>query len=84
MPVETATNIMTSIRKFAICLGLLAMCTGLVGCAAQTLPYPRLSTIKKIKTKILSSKERDEAMQSLAYAQEQHQKSAIIEIEKSQ
>jgi len=73
---------MNIIRKFVISLGLLAMGAALASCAVEAIPYPKLSTIKKLKTKILSREEQDEVMQSLAADQEQHQKSAINEIEK--
>lgn len=75
---------MNTIRKLAICLGLLGMGTGLAGCAIEEIPYPRLSTIKKMKTKILSPEEQDEVMRNLVDEQKKHQKSAISEIERSQ
>lgn len=75
---------MNTIRKLAICLGLLGMSTALGSCAIESIPYPKLSTIKNLKTKILSREEQDEVMRNLADEQEQHQKSAISEIEKSQ
>ena len=73
---------MNTIRKLAICLVLIGMGTALAGCAVEAIPYPRLSTIKKLKNKILTRDEQDEVMQGLAADQEQHQKSAISEIEK--
>ena len=75
---------MNTIRKLAIGLALLGMCTALAGCAVEAIPYPRLSTIKKLKTKILSQKERDEVVRNLTEEQAQHQKSAINEIERPQ
>jgi len=75
---------MNTIRRVALCLGLLGMCTGLAGCAIEAIPYPKLSTVKKLKNKILSREEQDEAIRGLSTEQEQHQKTAIQEIEKSQ
>ena len=75
---------MNTIRKLAICLGLLAMGASLTGCAVEAIPYPKLSSIKKLKTKILSREEKDEVIRDLAAEQEKQQKTAISEIEKSQ
>ncbi len=74
---------MNTIRKLAICLGLLGMGATLAGCAVEAIPYPSLSTIKDLKTKILSPEEKDEVMRNLADDQVKHQKNAIYEIEKS-
>ncbi len=65
-----------------ICLGLLGICTMVAGCAVESIPYPRLSSVKKIKNKILSREEQDEVIRTLTAEQEQHQTSAIREIEK--
>ncbi len=73
---------MNTIRKVAFCLGLLAMCTTLAGCAIEAIPYPKLSTIEKLKTRILSRGEQEEAIRVLTVEQEQHQQTAIREIEK--
>ena len=75
---------MNTIRRVALCLGLLGMCTGLASCAIETIPYPKLSTVKKLKNRILSREEQDEAIRGLSTEQEQHQQTAIQEIEKSQ
>ena len=75
---------MNTIRKLAICLGLLTMGAVLSSCAVEAIPYPRLSAIKKLKNRILSPEEQNAVMQNLATEQEQHQKNAINEIEKSQ
>lgn len=71
-------------RRFMICLSLLGFCTGIAGCAVESIPYPRLSSVKKIKNKILSREEQDEVIRNLSTEQKQHQTSAIREIEKQQ
>ena len=73
---------MNVIRTVAFSLGLLAMCTALAGCAVEAIPYPKLSGVKKITTRILSPGEQEEAIRVLTAEQEQHQKNAIREIEK--
>jgi hypothetical protein len=75
---------MQTFRRLAIFLGLLGMCTGITGCAVEAIPYPRLSTVKKLKNKILSREEQDEVIRDLTAEQQQHQTSAIREIEKTQ
>ncbi len=50
----------------------------------ESIPYPRLSSVKKIKNKILSREEQDEVIRNLSTEQKQHQTSAIREIEKQQ
>jgi hypothetical protein len=72
------------IQRLTIILGLLAMCVGITGCAVEAIPYPRLATVKKLKNKILSREEQDEAIRSLTAEQEQHRTLAIREIEKNQ
>ncbi len=77
-------TIMQIFRRLALCLGLLGMCTGITGCAVESIPYPRFATVKKIKSKILSREEQDEVIRDLTAEQEQHKTSAIREIEKTQ
>lgn len=60
------------------------MCVGITGCAVEAIPYPRFATAKKLKNKILSRDEQDEAIRSLSAEQEQHRTLAIREIEKNQ
>jgi len=73
-----------AITRVAFCLGLLAMCTALAGCAVEAIPYPELSSVKKLTTRLLSRSEQDEAIRVLTAEQKQHQNTAIREIEKSQ
>lgn len=73
---------MQTFRRLALCLGLLGMATGITACAVESIPYPRLSTVKKLKNKILSREEQDEVIRDLTAEQEQHKTSAIREIEK--
>ncbi len=73
---------MQTFRRLALCLGLLGMATGITACAVESIPYPRLSTVKKLKNKILSREEQDEVIRDLTAEQEQHQTSASREIEK--
>ena len=75
---------MKTIRKVALSLGLLGICTSLAGCAIEAIPYPKLSTMKTLKEKVLSREEQQEAIKGLTAEQEQHQKTAIKEIEKPQ
>ena len=77
-------TIMQIFRRLALCLGLLGMCTGITGCAVESIPYPRFATVKEIKSKILSREEQDEVIRDLTAEQEQHKTSAIREIEKTQ
>lgn len=71
-------------RRLALCLGLLGMCTGITGCAVESIPYPRFATVKKLKNKILSREEQDEVIREMTAEQEEHKASAIREIEKTQ
>jgi hypothetical protein len=71
-------------RRLALYLGLLGMCTGITGCAVESIPYPRFATVKKLKNKILSQEEQDEVIREMTTEQEQHKASAIREIEKIQ
>lgn len=75
---------MQTFRRLALFLGLLGMCIGITGCAVESIPYPRLATVKKLKNKILSREEQDEVIRDLTAEQEQHQTTAIREIEKPQ
>lgn len=75
---------MQMIRRLAFGLSLLGASALVAGCAVESIPYPRLATAKKLKDKILSSEEQGEAIRDLTAEQQQHQTTAIREIEKSQ
>ena len=55
----------------------------LSGCAVESIPYPTLSTPKKLKDRILSRDEREEVIRDLSAEQASHQSTAIKEIEKA-
>jgi len=74
---------MNTFGRIAFCLGVLAMCTGLAGCAVEKIPYPKLSSVKKLTSKIMSRGEQEEAIRALTAEQLQHQQSAIQQIESS-
>lgn len=73
---------MRILPKFMIFLAVLGISGVIAGCAVESIPYPRLSSVKKIKNKVLSSEEREEVIRTLSHEQEQHKTSAIREIEK--
>lgn len=77
---------MTGINKSYRTVGLvIALMTGLGlnGCAVESIPYPTLSTPKKLKDRILSRDEREEVIRDLSAEQASHQSSALEKIEKS-
>ena len=72
------------IRFIAIFLGLLGMGVAISGCAVESIPYPKLGIAKKLKNKILSREEQDDAIKDLTAEQTQHKSTAIKQIEKTQ
>lgn len=69
--------------KTARALGLGAVIAVAGGCsAAEVIPYPKLSSVKRIKDKLLSKDEQNAAIRDLALEQKQHRAEAEREIEK--
>lgn len=65
----------------AMALGAVIALTG--GCSVtESIPYPKLSSVKKIKQKLLSKDEQDAAIRDMSLEQESHRKDAEREIEK--
>lgn len=75
---------MQKARLIAIFLGLLGMSIAVTGCAVESIPYPTLGTVTKLKNKILSREERDDVIRDLTAEQTQHKSSAIKQIESTQ
>lgn len=69
-------------KKVVLIVGLLGFAAGLSGCAVESIPYPKLSTAKNLKNKILSREEQQEVIRDLSAEQAQHETSAISAIEK--
>lgn len=62
---------------------VLALAALLAGCAAtESLPYPNLGTVKRIKERILSKEEQEAAIKEMAEAEKTHKEQAIKEIER--
>lgn len=62
---------MTLYRKMRFCLGLALAGLMLAGCAAESISYPRLSSIGKLKKKILSKEEQEDVIRDLSAVQKQ-------------
>jgi hypothetical protein len=75
-----------TLRWLVLCLGLAGPGLALSACAVETIPYPTLSTVTKIKDKVMSREEQDEAIRDLTaqQQQQQHEAAAIKETEKTQ
>lgn len=69
-------------KKTVLIAGLLSMAIGLSACAVESIPYPKLSTAKNLKNRILSREEQQEVIRDLSAEQAQHETSAISTIEK--
>ncbi|MDH3579557.1 MAG: hypothetical protein OEM91_02895 [Hyphomicrobiales bacterium] len=69
-------------KTFLTCvLGAGIALTG--GCSVtESIPYPKLSSVKKIKQKLLSKDEQDAAIRDMSLEQQSHRKAAEREIEK--
>jgi hypothetical protein len=74
------SHFLTRISQFVVVAGVAA---GLSACAAETIPYPTLSTAKKLKNKLLSREEQKEVIRDLETEQAQHESTAIKAIERS-
>ena len=72
----------TLTRTFFVCaLGAGVVLAG--GCSVtETIPYPKLSSVKKIKQKLLSKDEQDAAIRDMSLEQKSHREAAEREIEK--
>ena len=72
--------------KLTKTLAMLALGAGVAltgGCAVtESIPYPKLSSVKRIKQKLLSKKEQDDAIRDMSLEQQSHRKDAEREIEK--
>lgn len=64
-------------------LTLLGTSIAVSGCAVESIPYPTLSTPKKLTKRLLSRDEQDEVIRELSAEQTRHKSSAINAIEKS-
>ena len=69
-------------KKVVLIAGLLGFTAGLSACAVETIPYPKLSTAKNLKNRILSREEQQEVIRDLSAEKAQHETSAITAIEK--
>lgn len=71
--------------KIIVAACLAALCAGISACSvAESIPYPRLATVGKLKDKVLSNEEQEAAIKDLSMEQKDHQSAAIKEIEKRQ
>lgn len=69
-------------QRLAFYLLTATLCSALAGCAVETIPYPKLSSVKTLKNKILSREEQEDVIRNLSAEQQQHQSTAIQQIEK--
>jgi len=74
----------TIYKNMAVAFALTGMAIGLSACAVETIPYPKLSSVHKLKNRILSREEQEEVIRDLSAEQAQHETSAKNAIEKSQ
>ncbi|MGE0613364.1 MAG: hypothetical protein AB7G34_17445 [Hyphomicrobiales bacterium] len=71
------------VARFLGLAAVLALSVSLAGCAAtESLPYPNLGTVKRIKERILSKEEQDAAIKEMAETEKTHKQQAIKEIER--
>jgi hypothetical protein len=56
--------------------------TATAGCGAETIPYPQLSSVKKMTSKLLTREEKDAAIQDLSLEQKRHRSQAEQQLEK--
>lgn len=64
-------------------LALAGLAAGLAGCAAESISYPTLSSVKNIKDRILSREEQEEAIRDLSAEREKQETDAGKETEKA-
>lgn len=58
-------------------IGLGTALLALAGCsAAESIPYPKFSSVKRITKRVLTREEKDEAIRELTAEQQRHQKQA--------
>ncbi len=70
-------------KKPAMILGLCAALTALAGCAAtEAIPFPKLSSVKRITKRVLTREEKDDAIRDLTIEQKKHREEAERELEK--
>lgn len=64
-------------KKPALVVGLGAALLAMAGCSAtESVPFPKLSSVKRITKRVLTREEKDEAIRDLTAEQERHQKQA--------
>lgn len=70
-------------RGVLFSLALAGLAAGLAGCAAESISYPTLSSVKNIKDRILSREEQEEAIRDLSAEREKQETDAGKETEKA-
>ena len=65
-------------------VALICLSFSLSACAVETIPYPKLSTVQKLKNRILSPEEQEEVIRDLSAEQSRQKTSTTSNIEKSQ
>lgn len=81
---QQKTAIMLRIRQKPLMAFMAALvCLSLGACsAAPELPYPKFSSVKRVTKKLLTSEEKNAAIEQMSLEQKQHRQQAEQELQK--